>query len=108
MTTLAHDEILKLHQAALVAGLAASRDALLGGIGENFVRTLRLTEAPAEQLLSDLHTLNATGELADGSVPLLLWLANAQAITFTRVESSVFERSLRRARGEHSSGTAKK
>jgi hypothetical protein len=102
MTILSHAEILTLHRAAVATDLAASRDALLAGISADYVASLRIMRAPSEQLLSDLHTLNAAGSLVDRSVPLVDWLANAVALTSSRAESSVFKELLRRARLEHS------
>jgi hypothetical protein len=84
--------LLKVHQAAIEAGLAHSRDALLTGIHSGFVMSIPVAPTPSGQLLSDLHTLNDVDRLADGSVPLALWLANAASLAGPRSQSEVFRR----------------
>lgn len=52
-------------------------------------------ESNSEQLGSDLATLNATGQLEGGIVPLKIWLENARDDVFAgRDESNVFQQTL--------------
>jgi hypothetical protein len=53
-------------------------------------------------VLGDLHTLNAIERLADGTVPLTIWLENAVALVSNRVESTVFITALQTC-GRHKS-----
>lgn len=85
------DQILKLHDAAVRARLFDARDTLLAGIDPAFVAVLPVKPSPIQQILSDLHVLNDAEVLADGTVPLQLWLKNAIAITEALKEATVFE-----------------
>ncbi|MEO5730111.1 MAG: hypothetical protein ABI134_30235, partial [Byssovorax sp.] len=88
--------IRELHAAALSADLARSRDALMVGIDGRFVAALSLEASPGAQVLVDLDALNKAGALADGTVPLQIWLANAEHLAGIRVEAAVFARILGR------------
>jgi hypothetical protein len=93
MTNHLPEEILReLHSATIQLGL--ERHMLLGGIPVGFVASLPVLNNRAAQLLVDLHELNRTKSLVDGSVPLLMWLANAASLTAIRNEGAVFERAL--------------
>lgn len=78
--------------AAIQAGL--DRKALLGGMPPGFTASLPLADTPAAQILGDLHVLNRTDALTDGSVPLVTWLRNATTLTTFRPEGAVFMRAL--------------
>lgn len=89
-----------LHGAALSARLGGRRAGLLAGVEAGFVATLPQAATPGEQLLTDLDELNAVRALADGSVPLAIWLGNAVRLAGGRVEVTIFERALDRVREE--------
>lgn len=69
--------IRELQKAALSAGLAQSRAALLAGIDRVLVAGLQSAASPAAQLPVDRHALNEAGVLPDGKVPLGIRLTNA-------------------------------
>ena len=98
MGILKHDQILELHAAA-VTSLAESREALLSGIPAAFVASLPGASSPADRILRDLGALNDVGELADGTVPLALWLRNALALAGGRMEAAVFRQALEQCPG---------
>jgi hypothetical protein len=81
-----------LYQATIEAGLAGQRMALLQGIDARCVAQLPSSDPPSAQLLTDLHELNRV--LADGSVPIVLWLENAFLLAGPRAAAAVFEASL--------------
>ena len=89
---LSHREILELHAAVVSARLAGSRVALLAGLDAALVASLPQAAAPSEQILADLDALNGAGRLADGMVPLDVWLRNAAALTGSRGEAEIFRR----------------
>lgn len=84
--------IRELHAAALSADLVESRVALLAGIDGGFVAGLPLAPNPGAQLLVDLDALNKAGALADGTVPLQIWLDNAAHLAAARGEAAIFAR----------------
>jgi hypothetical protein len=92
MLILDDTEIRELHAAALSANLLARRGALMAGIDGGFVASLDLGASPGEQVMMDLDALNKTGALADGTVPLRTWLANAAHLARERVEGALFAR----------------
>jgi hypothetical protein len=92
MLLVSHTEILRVHEAAIDAGLARSREVLLGGIDPGFRETLRVVADPGAQILSDLTVINETGQLADGTVPLWLWLDNAISLAGPRTQAATFRR----------------
>lgn len=94
MSILQHSDILALRDAALAAGLADGREALLAGLDQRFIATLRTHASPGCQVLLDLQDLNAAGILLNGVVPLMIWLTNAVALSAPRREAIVFERAL--------------
>jgi Effector-associated domain 5 len=110
MGLLSHDEILKLHACVVSAGLVESGPALLAGIDGPFVAGLPRGASPSDQLLRDLGGLNAVPALADRSVPLSIWLANAIQLAGSRVEATTFREARARlgqtlAREPHDSTT---
>jgi len=98
MGLLEHYEILKLHAAVISAQLMTSRSALLTGIAGSFVAGLPDAENRADQILQDLNAMNDTGELADGSMPLATWLANAIGRTRGKREEAIFAAALEHVR----------
>ncbi|MEO7328745.1 MAG: hypothetical protein ABI193_09220 [Minicystis sp.] len=99
---LGHQEILELHEAVVSAQLAGSRATLLVGIDAGFVAALPSAERPGEQILRDLGELSGVGALADRSVPLAIWLANAIRLAGLRREAAVFRAARART---HAAGT---
>src|SRR4051812_16719921 len=91
---LRHEDILELYAAVVSARLSYGRNSLLAGIGSDIVASLKQTDVPGEQILADLDALNAFGTLADGTVPLALWLKNASSLAGTRREADTFDRAL--------------
>lgn len=85
-------ELRELHAAILSAGLAGSRAALMAGMDGGFVAQLVIAASPAAQVLLDIDALAKTGALADGTVPLRIWLDNAALLAGPRVEAAVFAR----------------
>ncbi|MDC0747908.1 phosphorylase family protein [Polyangium mundeleinium] len=96
MAILSHDDILNLHAAVITAQMVTSRAALLVGIDGHFVAGLPIATTPGDQILTDLDGMNGTGVLADGSVPLAIWLKNAVARAGDRQEATVFRKALER------------
>lgn len=96
MSILTQEEIWALQQAVVTSGLAASRDALLAGVSPALATSLPREQSAAGQILQDLNTLNAAGQLNDRTVPLKVWLMNARTLAAQRAEAAVFERVLER------------
>lgn len=96
MGLLSHDAILKVHAAVLTASLTESRMALLAGIDSRIIAGLPHAASPSDHILRDLDSLNATEMLADGAVPLALWITNAIALAGPRMEAAVFRTALAR------------
>lgn len=73
----------ELHAAVIAHQLAARQTVLLEGLDPAFVATLPDVNngTPAERLLLTLHRLDAVGSLADGTIPLEVWLRNASSLT---------------------------
>lgn len=81
-----------LHKAVISCDL--SRDVLLRGIDERFVKSLPRANTVSAQYLQDIFELKRVVALADGSVPMVQWLANAAHLASGRKEANVFERAL--------------
>lgn len=88
----------RVHGAAVSAGLASSRVALLAGISHAFVASLPTAASPGEQLLLDLHHLNDVDRLLNGQQPIASWLQNAALLAGPRREAAVFREALERIR----------
>jgi endonuclease G len=87
--------IREVHGAAVTLSLAVgAQDALLAGLPARFVAGLAVRSRPDARLLEALFALNGIERLADGSVPLEVWLRNAALLSPSREESKVFERAL--------------
>jgi endonuclease G, mitochondrial len=89
------DRVVELTKAAVSAGvIAGSRAVWLAGIDQGFVGFLDLNPSPIIQFQLDLNTMNRVERLADGSVPLSLYLHNiAESLKVTaRPEASIFDR----------------
>jgi endonuclease G, mitochondrial len=86
-------ELKALRDAALSAGLAdhTRRLSLFSDVMPRFTATINTMAAPAEQLKADLHELNKTQNLPDGSIPMLQWLQSAAESAYGRPEAKVFE-----------------
>ncbi|MFD8413654.1 trypsin-like peptidase domain-containing protein [Streptomyces sp. NPDC059650] len=93
---LTSDEVFKLSEAALEAGLAdpAVRPLLFSGIMPRYRAVLPMLAAPAMQVQSDLDQMNQVERLVDGTVPLETWLRNAVAQTVQAGPRAVFQRAL--------------
>ncbi len=97
---LSNDEILALHAAVIAASLASRRRTLLVGIDKSIVASLPEGQAPSDQIMTDIHELNAAGILADGTEPVVTWLKNAAHHCGQREQSDVFNGALRKIRRE--------
>lgn len=85
-----------LHRASLWAGLFEydMRERLFERVSHSFVSMLPICLTPDAQIASDLDMLNKAHTLADGSVPLRIWLENAVVLTQDRWWREVFRRAL--------------
>lgn len=92
--SLDHDTLLKLHDASVSIGLESQRHALQAGIDRAFLATLPVETTASAQLLSDLAALNEAARLLNGTVPLEIWLKNAETLARGRVETSTFRAAL--------------
>lgn len=88
MKLLEQDDILRVHAAAMSAGL--SRAALLAGINHFYLAVTPTVDTPERQVVADLDALNDAGKLSDGTVPLAIWLENAGLLTGARGQAEVF------------------
>lgn len=70
------------------------RPALLMGLPVHFVGVLPVGLPPLPQLMADLGSMNQVERLADGTVPLQVWLANAATLATGTVQERVFRRAL--------------
>jgi Effector-associated domain 5/WD domain, G-beta repeat len=93
---LSHEDITALHATAVELHLASSRTALLAGIAPAYADSLPTDPSPSKQLSLDLEAMNQVEKLADGTVPLRLWLSTALRLTSVHSESAVFQRALDR------------
>lgn len=84
------EQIRQVHDAAIRANLAHSRNVLLVGINPSFTLSLPTVASPSEQILMDLMEMNRVGQLGDGTVPLVDWLNNALVLAGPRREADVF------------------
>jgi hypothetical protein len=100
---LPHEKIQELHASTIAARL--SRDALLSGLDRRLVAQLPRFNNESQQILSDLHELNRIDRLADGSMPLVLWLQTAVALAGPRREGADFEKTLRVLQNAAGAGT---
>ena len=91
---LSDDQIQAIHAAAVATDLAAQQDALLAGLPPTYTATLTQSGPPAARLLQTLHALNAVSALADGTVPLAVWLRNAATLASAYAEGRLFEDAL--------------
>lgn len=91
---LSFEQVSSLYKAALATGLQDQRGVLLQGISSQWVAGLPVLPAPGPQLLGDLQRMNSLERLADGVVPLEVWLRNASLLTADRVENELFAQAL--------------
>ena len=61
---LSHPEILELHAAVMSASMSEMRTGLLAHVDPDFAASLKVTAAPAEQVLTDLSMMNIAGNLS--------------------------------------------
>lgn len=94
MGLLPADDIQGIYDAAIATGLASQQEALLAGLPAAYTATLPHSGPPAARLLQTLHALNAVPALADGTVPLVVWLRAAVALSGARIEARIFENAL--------------
>ena len=64
---------------------------LLEGIPRSFVAQLAVTPVPAVQLQTDLGTFNNVERLADGTVPMEVWLRNATRLLATSQQGAMLQ-----------------
>src|SRR5216683_1764787 len=88
------EQIQRIYDAAVRAGLSSSRSALLSGIDPGFVLGVPTAPSPGAQLLNDLAELNRTAALTDGTTPLFDWLSTAISLAGPRYEADVFRAAL--------------
>jgi Effector-associated domain 5/NACHT domain len=91
---LSHDDIVRVHIAAVEAGLPLSRIALVAGLPPGLAGSIPIATDHNSQLLVDLHHLNEIEQLSDGGVPLRVWLSNAFVLSRHREESKIFRDAL--------------
>ncbi|MFD0270843.1 trypsin-like peptidase domain-containing protein [Streptomyces sp. NPDC127106] len=93
---LTSDEVFKLYEAALEAGMAdpQARPLLFRGILPLYRATLPILAAPGMQVQSDLDQMNQVERLVDGTVPLEIWLRNAVTQTTQAGPRATFQRAL--------------
>jgi endonuclease G, mitochondrial len=79
MTLLKQSEVRELIQALISSGLdtSANRGALLQSISSQFISGIPTTGLPSAQLLNDIGRMNTVERLANGDVPLQVYLQNA-------------------------------
>lgn len=82
-----------IHAAAIAVGLKDHRAELLAGVDKRLASSLPESRDSGGQLFSDLFALNET-QAGDGSIPLLQWLENAQALRASHRASSVFAKAI--------------
>lgn len=70
----------------------AARVSFFSGIPASYTALLPIGQPPAIQLLGDLARLNGLERLADGSVPLFVWLMNAAVLAHGTESEKVFLR----------------
>lgn len=91
MGLLPADRIQALYEAAITCGLASQQDALLAGLPAAYTATLPHSGPPAARLLQTLHALSGVPALADGTVPIEIWLRNAMLLSKGRHDERIFE-----------------
>jgi|GEM_PF-3256492 len=72
------------------------RDLLMTGIAPEYVQKLRNFESNYQQLFGDLERLNSRRQLANGQVPLKLWIKNAIEVVFSGLdEEKIFQEAIK-------------
>ena len=96
VATLSLDRLSRLAQAAESAGLGFpdQRRLLLHGLPAGFVALMPVLAVPRQQLLADLQRLNTARPLADGTVPLRIWLDNARMLVIGEPAEGTFTQAL--------------
>jgi hypothetical protein len=90
------DRIYALHDAVVNCNLATDegQKTLLAGVDPAFVSLLESKGDPSGRLLQNLFHLNSVEKLADGTVPLKLWLQNAWALAKVLPGATLFHETL--------------
>jgi V8-like Glu-specific endopeptidase len=73
---------------------AATRSVLFTGVSPRYLGLLPAGSPPRLQLLGDLGRVNTLERLADGSVPLATWLANAAALASGTESAATYQKAL--------------
>jgi endonuclease G len=83
----------EFRDAAMAAGLGAptKRDLLLAGIHGAITGRLKIYGSSSDQIYGDLLELNGIERLVDGTVPISIWLENAEAESKPRPQAATFE-----------------
>lgn len=89
---LTDDQLYEVQQAAQDAGLLVERVALFAPIDPSFAARIQRAGADLAQLTIDLHKLNATRRLTDGSIPLQVWLRQAAMLRSNEEAQVVFRK----------------
>jgi tetratricopeptide (TPR) repeat protein len=84
--------VLAIYEAVMAAGLSRRREALRAGIDARLFAMLPAVTGSSVEILEELHALKAMGQVEDGSVPLEVWLRNAEVGAGPRAEAAVFRR----------------
>ncbi|MFO0757814.1 MAG: hypothetical protein U0359_15065 [Byssovorax sp.] len=96
MGTLDQEEIAAIHAATVREGLSLQRDALLARVAPAYVASLTRSDKPDAQTLLDLHAMNESGPLGDGSSPLAIWLQNGLRLASSESTKATFRAALDR------------
>jgi tetratricopeptide (TPR) repeat protein/predicted phosphodiesterase len=94
-------QLRELRDAAMAAGVGSpeKRELLLVGIHRAITGALKLLPSPSDQLFTDLVRLNDIERLADGSVPILIWLDNAEDLAKPLPQAEIFRNARKEAAG---------
>lgn len=92
MPHLSQAAIHEVYRAAIACHLAEARDALWAEIDAHLQAWVPRAPTPGLQLMNDLKHLNVVDHARDGSIPLDVWLNNAELIARPLPRSEVFGR----------------
>lgn len=92
MSSLDLEQLREVYEAAMSAGLADAREALLMRVDRSVVARVPRASSPAAQISEDLRSLNNAGVIAE-------WLEAALLLTGLRRERYVFKRALEAVKG---------
>lgn len=83
---LPHDQLLKLADACIRLGIVREP---LSGVDPRYVASLAHVSSPGGQVISDLASMNSTGNLSSGDAPLQQWIRSALTVYGTRREAVI-------------------